>query len=178
MSSCPAERPHHGAADGLPVMEADTLRRDVRLGLQICRASSLSLTRLQLALIYGDRPGMLEAMDRLQDLDSQIGRLLKRTLTSGNDDPEVQAISRHVDEQSRAVAFERLALVSEVSGPKMATARATWSAALQAATEANSDEPAEPIGPRWIARQKVLGAVLALLTFTALACAVAWALGG
>lgn len=163
-----------------PFPDTDTLRQDVHLGLQICRANSLSLTRLQLALQNGDRRCVLEAIDRLHDLDSQIGRLLKRLPISANDDPEVQAICKHIDEQSMAVAFEKLVLASEVSGPDMVTPRQTWSGSLQsdASSEIAPEQPGGLIVTRSIPYQKVLSFVLALLAFTALAFAITFALVG
>lgn len=169
MGTCPTERD-----------DDDALRQDVRLGLQICRANSLSLTRLQLALKNGDRQCVLEAIDRLHDLDSRIGRLLKRLPAFANDDPEVQAICKHIDEQSIAVAFEKLALVSTVSGPDMVTERRVWSESLHTdfPTESDARQLDGRTAGRSIPYQKALSFVLALLAFTALACMTVFALVG
>ena len=56
--------PHGGAATAA----------DLALGLQLCRAGLLSLTRLQLAVERGDRPRVMEAVDDLHALDVSIGR--------------------------------------------------------------------------------------------------------
>ncbi|MGE4305648.1 MAG: hypothetical protein AB7E24_16660 [Novosphingobium sp.] len=121
MSTCPAERQDHDTSGIQAIPETDKLRRDVYLSLQICRANSLSLTHLQFALKHGDRKCVLEAVDRLHELDSQMGRLLKTLPVHTAEDPELQVICKQVEQQSMTVAFEKLALVSGVSGPDMVT---------------------------------------------------------
>lgn len=179
MRTCSPERQDRDGSREQPAPDDDALHKDVRLGLQICRANSLSLTRLQLALRKGDRHRVLEAIDRLHDLDTHIGRLLQRLPISANDDPETRAICKYIDEQSIAVAFERLALVSQVSGPDMLSPTHHWSDPDGAgiSNECPPDQPDPPIGMRPQVSAKVLGLVLALLTFTALVGAILFASG-
>jgi len=161
MSTCSPEHRDHD----VPCSDETVLNKDVYLGLQICRANSLSLTRLQLALRKGDRRCVLEAIDRLHDLDAQIGRLLQRLPLTANDDPEAQAISKYIDEQRMAVAFERLALVSQVSGPDMLSP--TDQNSVPSFARVSGGRSADPAGsPIMTLRQvspKMLGLVLGLL---------------
>ncbi|MFA7586308.1 MAG: hypothetical protein WCY11_08965 [Novosphingobium sp.] len=179
MSTCSPERQDYDSSREQPAPDNVALPRDVHLGLQICRANSLSLTRLQLALKQGDRRGVLEAIDQLHDLDTRIGRLLQRLPIHANDDPEAQAIGKYIDEQSVAVAFARLALVSQVSGPDMVSPSHHWSEPDPAdmSGAAPSDQPDPPMVARPRFSPNVPGLILALLTFTALVGAILLASG-
>src|SRR3546814_3007641 len=55
------------------------------LGLQLCRANTMSLTRLQLALRSGNRRSALEAIDRLHALDARIEHLIERLPPPANE---------------------------------------------------------------------------------------------
>lgn len=93
---------------------------DYGLSIQLSRAGMMALTRLQLAIQNGDRQQAMEAMDRLHALDAEMERLVRRLPPPPPDnDREWDAISRHVSDQKLAIAFEKLALVSEISGPDM-----------------------------------------------------------
>jgi hypothetical protein len=89
------------------------------MGLQLSRASTLALTRLQLALTTGDRHQAMAAMDRLHALDAQIERLVDHLPEGGGNEADWQAIAKHLSDQKLALAFEKLALASEVSGPDL-----------------------------------------------------------
>ena len=89
------------------------------LGLQLCRANTMSLTRLQLALRSGNRRSALEAIDRLHALDARIEHLIERLPPPANEGGDWQAIAKHLEDQKIAIAFEKLALASEISGPDM-----------------------------------------------------------
>ncbi|GGC14174.1 hypothetical protein GCM10011494_36250 [Novosphingobium endophyticum] len=94
-------------------------RDGLLLGLQLCRANTMSLTRLQLALRTGNRHCALEAIDRLHALDAKIEHLVERLPPPANERHEWNAIARHLEDQKIAIAFEKLALASEISGPGM-----------------------------------------------------------
>jgi len=177
MRTCSPERQEHDSSRDQPTPDGVALHKDVHLGLQICRANSLSLTRLQFALRTGDRHCVLEAIDRLHDLDTHIGRLLQRLPISANDDPETQAICKYINEQSMAVAFERLALVSQVSGPDMLSPTQHWNDPdrVRISQEGLPGQATPPITTRPQFSAKVLGLILALLTFTALVGAMLFA---
>lgn len=95
---------------------------DMALGLQLCRASALSLLRLQLAFERGDRTAAIEAIDRLHAIDARIERLVEDMPSA--EDPKLKAIARQILEEKMALAFEKLALASGVSGPDLASAPA------------------------------------------------------
>ncbi|SKB36850.1 hypothetical protein [Sphingopyxis flava] len=95
---------------------------DAALGLQLSRASALSLLRLQLALERGDRIAAIEAIDRLHAVDSQVEKLVESLPCA--EDPKLKAITRQILEEKMALAFEKLALASGVSGPDLASAPA------------------------------------------------------
>jgi len=102
--------------------EPDVLSIDAALGLQLSRASALSLLRLQLAFERGDRTAAIEAIDRLHALDARIERLLESLPCA--EDPRLRTITRQILEEKMALAFEKLALASGVSGPDLASAPA------------------------------------------------------
>lgn len=116
----PDEPPPATTRDPRPAPPA--LVREIRRGLQLARGSALSLTRLQLALKTGDRQAAMAAMDRLHAIDTEMERLVDHLPAPADDNPDDQAwnlIVRQLGDQKAALAFEKLALVSGVSGPDM-----------------------------------------------------------
>jgi hypothetical protein len=107
----------------IPAEEAATTT-ELGLGLQLSRAGMMALTRLQLAIQSGDRQLALEAMDRLHALDAEMERLVGRLPAPAGSEAEWASIARHVGDQKLAIAFEKLALVSEISGPDLVSERA------------------------------------------------------
>lgn len=93
---------------------------DHALGLQFCRLGLLSLTRLQLALERGDRSRAMEAIDDLHALDAEVERLVG-ALPVSPDDPRQGRVARILKEGKMAVAFEKLALASGISGPDLSS---------------------------------------------------------
>jgi len=100
-------------------LSAHELGVELLRGIQLNRANAMALTRLQFALKSGDRQQAMEAMDRLHALDAEIERLAERLPLPDNDDGEWQAVTRHLGDQKLAIAFEKLALASAISGPGM-----------------------------------------------------------
>lgn len=140
--------------------------------LQLSRASTIALARLQLAIRSNDRRQALAAMDRIHALDTEMERLLSHLLAPGDDDPEWRAMTRHLGDQKLALDFEKLALASGVSGPDMIT---RTDAALRAAND--TDDAAgrkttsvihlEPV--EWTAPSpRFIGLALTLLVMAAL----------
>ncbi len=119
-------RPLHGEQDICRDV-SDTSPDDLLLGLQLCRANTMSLTRLQLALRSGDRRGALDSIDRLHSLDAQFEHLVQRFPRSANENGDLQAIEKHLDDQKIAIAFQKLALASGISGPDLVSETPTWS---------------------------------------------------
>jgi hypothetical protein len=111
--------PLHQPGDSDAVPAASGADVQFSRGLQLSRASILALTRLQLALTTGDRHQAMAALDRLHALDSEIERLVDRLPAPGNDDPEWQAMIKHLGDQKLTLAFEKLAFVSGVEGPDL-----------------------------------------------------------
>lgn len=143
------------------------------LGLQLCRANTMSLTRLQLALRSGNRRSALEAIDRLHALDARIEHLIERLPPPANEAGDWQAITRHLEDQKIAIAFEKLALASEISGPDM----------ISNGGEGNISKPEEHAAPwplelapqpprRLFDARLIMGALLALLVVVALSSVV------
>lgn len=104
---------------------ADTEMTALFWGLQYCRASTLSLTRLELALESGDRQRIIEAMDRLHALDGEMERKIASLPAPAGQDPERDAINQHLGREKMAVAFEKLVLASGISGPGLASPSAS-----------------------------------------------------
>jgi hypothetical protein len=88
-------------------------------GVQLSRAQAMALTRLHFALAGGNRHQAMEAMDRLHALDAEAERLAARLPAAPGEDEEAAAVSRHLADQKLAIAFEKLALASSISGPGM-----------------------------------------------------------
>lgn len=107
-----APRPAAPHEDGRPPAAG------LALNLQYCRAGLLSLTRLQLALERGDRVQAMAAIDHLHALDLEMERAVEAlALPAPVAWPE--AIGGHLKEEKMAIAFEKLALASGISGPKL-----------------------------------------------------------
>jgi len=177
-------------ADTSPDIEtpAEPTAKDVNpaqlgLSLQLSRASMMALTRLQLAIQSGDRQQAMAAMDRLHALDAEMERLVGSLPTPPDDDAEWNAINRHVSDQKLAIAFEKLALVSEISGPDLVSQGASQ-LAQPPAEEAETGPIAEPPPlPEWPtlpevqptewkpARPGIIGFLLALLVTVGIAAA-------
>lgn len=114
------------------------LRRKIAEGLQLTRASTIALTRLQLALAGGDRRQTMAAIDRLHILDGEIEHLVEglpspeSETAAPNDgipvnheesgDDLLASLSEHLKDQKLALAFEKLALASGISGPDLVSA--------------------------------------------------------
>lgn len=180
MNAVPSPDRSHSVDQGLPPEGPPVSASDLFLGLQFCRANVMSLTRLQLALKSGDRQCALEAMDRLHALDTEMERLAMRLPVPENDAQERMALGKHLADQKLAIAFEKLALVSEISGPDLVSPPTilqpedveedhalpeslTWSAAP--AEECETERRGA------IPMQTIFGFLMALLTIAALAAA-------
>lgn len=93
--------------------------------LQLTRASTMALTRLQLALTRADRHQARVAMDCLLDIDAELeGFVADLSIPQGLDDPDWQSISEHLKALKTAIAFEKLVLAGEMTGPALAEAPA------------------------------------------------------
>lgn len=154
------------AARGPLPVQPGTAATDIAIGLQLCRASAMSLMRLQLAFERGDRLGAMEAIDRLHALDSEAEQMMEG-LPLRTDDPVGAAIARHLKEEKMAVAFEKLALASGVSGPKLGAPPA-FLCQDQASSPPEFDEPdledgAPPVDAAWLEALRAHGFKAALL---------------
>ncbi|MBV1686658.1 hypothetical protein KRR38_02965 [Novosphingobium sp. G106] len=109
-------------APAVPLDPVSHLAAELSRTLQLSRAGALGLTRLQLAIKCGDRHAAMAAMDRLHAVDAEMERIVERLPQPGTENPahaEWQAIARHLADQKLSLAFEKLAMVSEISGPDM-----------------------------------------------------------
>lgn len=85
--------------------------------LQLLRASSVTATRLQLALSRGDPRQAMAALDYLLDIDVEIERLTSALSPTGADDPDWQAILSYLSAQRQAIAAEKHALAGDIEKP-------------------------------------------------------------
>jgi hypothetical protein len=89
-----------------------------RKSLQLTRASTMALTRLQLALTRSDKHQARVAMDCLLDIDAELeGCVADILIPQELDDADWQSISEHLKALKTAIASEKLALAGEMSGP-------------------------------------------------------------
>lgn len=135
LSTRQEDHPVDPAPDALPTAN------DYALGLQLCRVGMLSLTRLQLALERGDRSRAMEAIDDLHTIDTKVERLVA-TLPLSSGDSRQGDVVRDLKEGKMAVAFEKLALASGISGPGLASQPAFPRAAGVAARAGDPHQPA------------------------------------
>ncbi|QZP08243.1 hypothetical protein [Caenibius sp. WL] len=160
--------------DGTPEQEGGEPAGALSLALQFCRANAMSLARLQLALKSGDRQCALEAMDRLHALDTEMERLVQRLPRARSDDQEWGAIEKHLADQKLAISFEKLALVSEISGPGVVsppTLLPPEAVELPASLAETAEYAPEETGRKPIPMGTIIGFLLAFLTMAAMAAA-------
>ncbi len=119
MNALSTRHEDHRTDPGAPSDAAASAAGDYALGLQLWRTGMLSLTRLQLALERGDRPRAMEAIDDLHALDIAVERLVDALPAS--DDPRHAEVRQCLQREKMAVAFEKLALASGISGPGLAS---------------------------------------------------------
>lgn len=105
------------------------LRAGITHSLQLSRASTMALMRLQLALRSGDRTQALEAVDRLGMLDAQLEEIVARLAPHDDGaDETLEALGKHLETQKLALAFEKLALASGIVGPDLVSIESAWPA--------------------------------------------------
>ena len=114
---------------------------EVAHGLQLSRASTMALMRLQLAIRSGDRVQALEAVDRLDTLDAEIEGVVARLSPPGESDETLQAVAKHLEAQKLALAFEKLALASGIVGPGLVSIESAWPPRPDPAPTADADDP-------------------------------------
>lgn len=159
--------------EGLAMPPDRQSQESLLLGLQLCRANTMSLTRLQLALRSGNRRSALEAIDRLHALDARIEHLIERLPAPANEGGDWQAIAKHLEDQKIAIAFEKLALASEISGPDMISNTGDDSACEPEAHAAPWPLELAPQPPRRLFNANVMiGVLIALLAIVALSSVV------
>lgn len=84
--------------------------RTLRTGLELTRASQLTMLRFQLALQKSNRRAAMQALDNLLDIDVEMGKLAA-TLDDGPPLPAGDAaLSRFIGLQRTAIASEKHAL--------------------------------------------------------------------
>jgi hypothetical protein len=110
---------HPAAGDSVPIFRISQLEEGAREALwqrdlQYLRASGLAQTRLQLAVLTGNRRRALEQIDRLVSIDKQLERLALRHPGAEADDMEAD-----LTEQRLAIATEKLALTSAIAMPRL-----------------------------------------------------------
>lgn len=120
--------------------------RTLRTGLELTRASQLTMLRFQLALQKSNRRAAMQALDHLLDIDAEMGKL---AATQG-DAPSLPAgdaaLSRFIGLQKTAIAAEKHALAGGDLRRDGACANWTDSAALPAPAplpdDVRSEDPA------------------------------------
>lgn len=86
-------------------------------GIQLLRAANLQTVRLQLAMFRQERRSAMESLDRLAEMDRELERFLAGLEPAA---PALDEINRLVTAQKSALADEKIALMAEISGPKVA----------------------------------------------------------
>lgn len=150
---------------------------ELAMGLQLLRASSLTSTRLQLALARRDRQVAVVALDTLAAIDSEIEGLVDRLTVPGATTPELAAIEGWLAEEKAAVAADKLSLACDARGPGLVSPPDRLSAAtkeadaIDRAADEVADEDADERPPtrRWW----LLGLVALMLAVLAVGLIIA-----
>lgn len=96
-------------------IEDSDARQAYRLDLQYLRASGLAQTRLQLAVLSGNRRRALEQIDRLVGIDREL-----ELVASGEAAPSAfEELQAELSDQRLAIASEKLALTSAIDLPRL-----------------------------------------------------------
>ncbi|MFA7595059.1 MAG: hypothetical protein WCY92_01790 [Novosphingobium sp.] len=113
-----ASQPHIRPLPNGPSVSSVAFRKS----LQLTRASTMALTRLQLALTRSDKHQARVAMDCLLDIDAELESFVADlSIPQELDDADWQSISEHLKALKTAIAFEKLVLAGEISGPALAS---------------------------------------------------------
>ncbi|WP_287461420.1 hypothetical protein [Sphingomonas sp.] len=96
-------------------LEEGERAQQLHIGLQLARASQVTLLRLQLALHGADRRGAMAALASLLDLDAEMESLAAATLGSeGYETAQDQAVAEHIAREKAAIAAEKHLLTGHV----------------------------------------------------------------
>lgn len=113
----------------------------LRSGLELTRASQLTLLRLQLALYKSNRRAAMQALDNLLDIDAEMEGLAARLSDAPTHLAEDAALSGFIGLQKAAIAAEKHALTG---GDLRRDARAI-AASAPGDWESGADVPAQPL---------------------------------
>jgi hypothetical protein len=102
-----------------PVQDRGITPDLLAIGLQLVRASSLTMTRLQLALQSGDRRRAMMAMDGLMDIDAEIEGFVSDLAPAPGEDAHWQALAGYLENQKAAIAVEKHALTGVAQRPDL-----------------------------------------------------------
>jgi hypothetical protein len=145
--------------DAVPLHAIEVSPATLGRGLQLVRASSLTMTRFQLALQMGDRRLATMAMDSLLDLDAEMEDFVAALADAAANEPQAQVMASYLSAQKDAIAREKHALVGQVG--KIAPVAAIGDVAaepdvleLSVAQETEAEPEliaaSEGDGPRWL----------------------------
>jgi len=98
----------------LPKREQDESAQQLHSGLQLARASQVTLLRLQLALHCDDRRGAMAALDSLLDLDAEMESFAGTLDSDGYESGQDQAVAEHIARAKAAIAAEKHRLTGHI----------------------------------------------------------------
>jgi hypothetical protein len=84
------------------------------MGMQLVRASNLTMSRFQLALQRGDKRLATMAMDSLLDIDAEMEGFVADLAPLAANEPQMQAITSYLTSQKGAIAREKHSLVGHI----------------------------------------------------------------
>ena len=84
------------------------------MGMQLVRASNLTMSRFQLALQRGDKRIATMAMDSLLDIDAEMEGFVADLASSAANEAQMQIITSYLISQKGAIAHEKHALVGHI----------------------------------------------------------------
>lgn len=102
------------ANDAAPLRAIAVSPATLGVGMQLVRASNLTMSRFQLALQSGDRRLATKAMDNILDIDAEMECFVADLACAAANEPHMEDMEHYLALQKDAVAREKHALVGHV----------------------------------------------------------------
>ena len=115
MSARPGANAHLSAqCDTTPSRADDVSLATLGMGMQLVRASNLTMSRFQLALQRGDKRLAMMAMDSLLDIDGEMECFVADLACSAANQPQMQVMASYLTSQKEAIGLEKHSLIGHI----------------------------------------------------------------
>lgn len=100
--------------DTAPLPADDVSPATLGMGMQLVRASNLTMSRFQLALQRGDKRLAIMAMDSLLDIDAEMECFVADLACSAANQPQMQVMASYLTSQKEAIGLEKHSLIGHI----------------------------------------------------------------